>query len=163
MPFSLAGRSGAGRVDLQQAVVQSAAFEADAQGTISLAAVMTNSAIQIPVSVSLSRPLAQRMNLAPANTPANAPYAKLPDFLTMRGTVGEPAPQVNKLALAGAVLKGVGGAVPGSGGLLQQLGGILTGSGAAATNAAPNAQTNPPAANQSPVNDLLNGLFGPKK
>ena len=39
----------------------------------------------------------------------------------------------------------------------------MTGSGSAATNAAPNAQTNPPAANQSPVNDLLNGLFGPKK
>jgi hypothetical protein len=187
------GTIGSGRVDLQQAVVQSAAFKAESQGTVTLATVMTNSTIRIPVAIFLTRTTALRMNLVPANTPTNAAYARLPDFLTMTGTLGQPRPDINKLALAGAVLKGAGAASPNStGGILQGVGELLTGPAPGATNApggtatnqagskgggllqglggilnqatAPaGGQTNQSATNQSPVNDLINGLFGPKK
>lgn len=151
------GKVGAGRVDLQQAVVQSAAFKADAGGgAITLAPVLTNSAIQIPVAISLSQPIAQRIGLASASTSTNAAYTKLPDFLTMTGTVGEAKTKINYLALAGLAGKSVTGAVQGLGGSVGgTLGNIL--------GIKPATTTNQPPATQSPVNNLINGLFGPKK
>ena len=102
------GTAGSGRIELQQAMVQSPAFEADASsGTVTLAPVLTNSALQIPVSVSLSRPIAQRLNLVPAGTPTNAAYAKLPDFLTMKGTVGAAKTKIDYVALAGTAWRSV--------------------------------------------------------
>jgi len=152
--ISLRGTAGSGRVDLQNAVVQSPTFEARAKGTITLAEVLTNSLLQIPVSVSLERSVAQRINMA-GNTPASATYAQLPDFLTMTGTLGNSKADVNKAALLSAVLQGVGGKGGQAGGLLQGVGGLLGNNASAATNA--------PATNPSPANNLLDGLFGPKK
>jgi hypothetical protein len=153
----LGGKVGMGRVDLQQAVVQSLAFKADASGgTITLAPVLTNSAIQIPVAISLSQPIAQRISLVSTNASTNAAYAKLPDFLTMIGTVGAPKTKIDYLALAGTAGKSVTGAVQGlTGNVGGALGNIL--------GTKPAATTNQPAATQSPVNSLINGLFGPKK
>ena len=155
------GTIGSGQVVLQQALVESPAFQAKANGTITLAPILTNSTLDIPVSIALSRPLAERLNLVPANSPTNALYALLPDFLTMRGTAGQPKSDVNKAVLAGTVFKGVGGIVSqfsgsgkssgkGLGGFLQGLGG--------GTNA-PAGSNASPATNQSPVNNLLKGLF----
>jgi hypothetical protein len=146
--------AGSGRVDLKQAAVQSAAFRADASGTITLAPVLTNSAIRIPVAVSLSRPIAQRLNLASADT--NAAYAKLPDFLTMQGTLGEPKSKINYLALAGAVGQGLGGTVQGLGGTVGGVLGNILGTPSTGT-------TNQPATNASPVDSLIRGIFGPRK
>jgi hypothetical protein len=151
------GKVGSGRVDLQHAVVQSPTFRAEAQGTIALAPIWTNSPIQIPVAVSLNRSLAQRMNLVPANTPTNAAYARLPDFLTMKGTVG--APVIDMTKLASGLLQGVQTAVPSASGVLQQLGTILTGS----TNAPTGGRANQPGANQNTINDLLQNFLGPSK
>jgi len=151
------GSIGSGQVQLQQAMVQSSAFEADATGTITLAPILTNSPIQMPVSISLSRSVAEQINLVPANAPTNTAYVKLPDFLTMRGTVGQPKTDINKVALAGTVFRGISSLVPSngkSGNIIQGLGGLL--GTAANTNAAP-------ATNQTPVNNLLNQLFKPKK
>jgi uncharacterized protein involved in outer membrane biogenesis len=156
---SIAGRAtvGAGRVDLQQAVVRSAAFEADAsQGIIALGAPLTNSIMQIPVALLLSRPLAQQMNLVPEGTPTNATFVKLPDFLTMKGTFGKPEPDINKRVLLGTALTGIAGSVPKASGILQEVGGLLTGQ-RAATNAAPAANTNAPAKSGG---SLLQGLGG---
>jgi hypothetical protein len=177
------GSASAGKVNLQQAMIQSTAFRADATGTVTLAQVLTNSAINIPVSVSLSQSIARRINLVSADTPTNATYVKLPDFLTETGTVGEPKSQINKLALislaakglsgsgiggtAGSIIQGLGFGAAGTntagqstnkvGSLLQGLGGIL--GGTTATNAA---TTNQPATNQ-PLNNLLNDLLNSKK
>jgi uncharacterized protein involved in outer membrane biogenesis len=153
------GKAASGKVNLQQAVIQSPAFLAEATGTVTLASVLTNSAIHIPVSLSLSQPIAQRINLVSADTPTNAPYAKLPDFLTVTGTVGDPKAQKNTVALISLAAKGIGGAIPGVGGtagnLIQGLNGILGGNSSGGTNA-----TNPPATNQpAPLNNLLNNLF----
>ena len=153
----LQGTAGAGRLELKKAVVQSAAFEADASsGTVTLAAVLTNSAIQIPVAVSLSRPIAQRMNLVPAGTPTTAVYAKLPDFFTMTGSVGVPKSKIDYLALASTAGKSVAEAIQGRG---VNLGGVLN----SFLGTTPAGSTNEPATNQSPVNNLIEGLFGPKK
>jgi uncharacterized protein involved in outer membrane biogenesis len=179
------GNAASGSVNLQEAVVQSSAFRANANGAVTLAPVLTNSAIRIPVSVSLSMPLAQRFNIVPTGTPTNAPYAKLPDFLTLTGTVGNPDKQINKMALLSLAAKGIGGtagsAIQGLGGLLggnsgastnggsaatNQLGGLLQGLGGILGGNAPantNAPSNQPPANQTPANNLLNNLFGPKK
>ena len=131
---------------------------------ITLAAILTNSPIQIPISISLSRSIAERVNLLPADAPTNATYVKLPDFVTMRGTVGNPHSDFNKAVLAGTVFRGLSGLVPsnGKGGnLIQGLGGLLGGRTSAAPNT--NATPNQPSTNQTPVNNLLNQLFKPKK
>ena len=164
--------------------MQSPAFEAQASGTITLAEVLTNSPLLMPVSISLERSVAQRINMA-GNTPTNATYAKLPDFLTMKGTLGNSKADINYVALASASLQGVGGKAGQVGGALQGLsglfsggtnatsgsstnpsggkaGGLLQGIGGLLGNSPP-AATNAPATNQSPADSLLRGLFRPKK
>ncbi len=102
------GKAGGGQIDLQQATVQSTAFKADARGGIALAQVLTNSTINIPVAVFVSQPIGKQLNLASANTAANATYVPLPQFLTMTGTIGNPKADINKVALAGLTLKSLG-------------------------------------------------------
>jgi hypothetical protein len=145
---------------------------------------LTNSPLQIPVSVSLERSVAQRLNMA-GNTPTNATYAKLPDFLTMKGTLGNSKADINYAVLASAVLQGLGGKAGQASGALQSLssllsggtnntsnsstnqsggkaGGLLQGISGLLSNSVP-AATNASATNKSPVNDLIDGFFGPKK
>ncbi len=126
------GVIGSGKVDLQKAVVQSGAFEADAHGTVTLADVLTNSALQVPVSVSLSHGIAKEFGLASADTPTNETYVKLPEFYTMKGTVGDPKNDINKLALAklgGKAVLGVASQFGGnSGSLIKSAEGLLGGS-----------------------------------
>lgn len=102
------GQAGGGRIAVQQASVQSAAFEADAPGDIVLAPVLTNSVISFPVTVSLSQPIAQKLNLAATNSAAGTTYVPLPQFLTMTGTIGEPKTQIKKSALLGLTVKSLG-------------------------------------------------------
>ena len=105
--ITVQGGAGNGQINLQLAVVQSAAFEADATGTIALAPVLTNSTINIPVTVLLSRSIAGQLNLAAANTSAGA-YVPLPQFLTMTRTLGDPKAEINKVALVGLTVQSVG-------------------------------------------------------
>ncbi|MGB7768246.1 MAG: AsmA family protein, partial [Verrucomicrobiia bacterium] len=124
------GRAGNGQINLQSAVVQSAAFEADASGVINLAPVLTNSTINIPITVSLSQSIASQLNLAAANTTTGAAYVPLPQFLTMKQTLGDPKAEIKKLALAGIAVKSVG-----------------------------NSLTQPASGNSSPVGTFLNQLL----
>ncbi len=101
------GRAGNGQINLQSAFVQSAAFEADATGTIALAPVLTNSTINIPITILLSRSIAGQLNLAAANNAAGE-YVPLPQFLTMKRTLGDPKADINKLALVGLTVQSVG-------------------------------------------------------
>jgi hypothetical protein len=103
------GRAGAGRIDLSQATVQSAAFEADAQGNVILAPVLTNSTINIPIAISVSQPVAKQLNLASASASPGTSYVPLPQFLTMTGTIGDPKTQIKKTALVGLTVKSLGG------------------------------------------------------
>jgi uncharacterized protein involved in outer membrane biogenesis len=107
--ISVQAKAGGGQVDLQSASVQSSAFEADATGGITLNAVLTNSVINIPVTVSLSQAIAKQLNVASTTASANALYVPLPQFLTMTGTVGNPKANIDKLALTGVVVHSVTG------------------------------------------------------
>jgi hypothetical protein len=104
-------RAGDGRIDLQQATVQSMAFKADARGGIALAQVLTNSTINIPVAVFVSRSIGKQLNLVSGNTAANATYVPLPQFLTMKGTIGVPKADINKVALGGMAVQSLGGGI----------------------------------------------------
>ncbi len=105
--IAVQGRAGNGRIDLQLGDVQSAAFEADATGTIALAPALTNSTINIPVTILLSRSIAGQLNLAAVSTTTGA-YVPLPQFLTMTRTLGDPKADISKLALAGIAVQSVG-------------------------------------------------------
>ena len=104
-------RAGGGRIDLPSASVQSTAFKADAQGGIALAQVLTNSTINIPVAVFVSRSIGKQLNLVSGNTAANATYVPLPQFLTMKGTIGVPKADINKAALGGMAVQSLGGGI----------------------------------------------------
>src|SRR5207247_7357475 len=110
-------------------------------GIIRLVDFLTYSSLKIPLGVSVRRGLAEKINMVPAGTPTNAVYAKLPDYVTIIGTMGNPDKKINTAALLGTALQQLGGNIPGvnkqTGSLIQGLGGLLTGrQQPAATNAA---------------------------
>jgi hypothetical protein len=122
------GDVASGKVNLQKAVVQSAAFLAEARGRVTLANVLTNSTLQIPVSISLSHSIAKNIGLA--GDASNTAYEKLPDFYTEVGTVGDPKPHTDAVALGKVGLKalvGVGSKVGGSTGQILREAGSLFG------------------------------------
>jgi hypothetical protein len=158
-----------GRVELQQTRVLSSAFEADARGDITLAPVLTNSTLKIPVSIALQRSLADKIGLVPANTPTNVAYLPLPDFYTEVGTIGDPKPHIDPVALVAfaakaglGVAKQIGGAAGGKGesilNAVEGLGGLSGGKTAPAGT-----QTNQPPAEQNPPFNPLDLLRGLKK
>ena len=186
------GKMGAGQIDLQQALVQSPAFEANPAGTVTIAPVLTNSSLQIPVAVSLERSVAQEINLA-GNTPTNAAYAKLPDFLTITGTLGNPKSDINRMVIVSVALQAIGGKAGQAGSMLQGISGLVSGGASGTANAsgtnqpgtslggllqrglggapgsntpsatnAPPTATNPPPATQAPLGSLLNQLLKKK-
>ena len=63
--ISVQAKAGSGRIDLQQATVQSAIFEATGQGDITLAQVLTNSPLNLPVPVRVSQTISPRRNRRP--------------------------------------------------------------------------------------------------
>ena len=152
------GKAGAGQVQVQEASVRSPAFIAHLQGDISLAPVLTNSTLNLPLQLSLARGLADKVKVVPAGTPTNAVYAKLPDFVTIKGTVGKQETKVDAVAVAkiavqaGAGMLGTNNAV---GSALGALNSLLGGG----SKAAP-AGTNAPAASGSSLEKALGGLLG---
>ncbi len=152
-----------GKIQLQSAELRSAAFQALASGQITLEPILTNSAISIPVRATLSRSLAAQIGLVDANTPTNAVYVALPDFLTMEGTIGKPQTKIDKVAVATLALKtsggiadkigGVGGEKAGS--IMNAVGGLL--GGKTTTNSISTTTTN-----KSPASGLLDLFKKPK-
>jgi hypothetical protein len=106
-----------------------------AAGDITLAPALTNSTINIPVGITLSRALADKVGLVSKDTPTNAVYVALPDFLKLKGTVGKPDKDINTMALlafaaktAGGVAKQTGGAATDTvGSLLDAAAGLFGG------------------------------------
>lgn len=166
--ITLRGNAGNGKVVLERAVVRSTVFEGVVtNGTVTLAEVLTNSPIDIPISISINKAFTSSFtNLSFVDAPTNGNYVKLPDFFSEIGTVGDPKPKLDKVALAKAMAQAIvpdliGGGTNGpAGNLLQGIGGFLQG-GVATNN---QLGTNQPAAtNQAPGNNLLNRLLGPGK
>ena len=159
--IDLSADLGNGGVALKTARVQSAALRIDARGGLRFAPQLTNSPLNIPVSIALSRKIAEKAVLLDASTPADAAYAPLPEFLTIKGTLGNPSPATDKLALAAMGAKTLGRAAAGLGGNLggkvagaaAVLGNLLGNPTAPATNAAGAKPAAP--ANTNVVNPLL--------
>ncbi len=128
--ISVQAKAGNGQMNLQSASVQSSAFEADANGGVMLNSALTNSTINVPVTISLSQAIAKQLNVTSTTASANSGYVPLPQFLTMTGTIGNPKANINKLALAGIVAHSVTGSL-----------------------------LNPSGTNSSPVGSLLNHLL----
>jgi hypothetical protein len=99
--ISAKGTAGAGKILLQQAAMQSPIFRAEVNGTVTIANVLSNSPIDLPVTILLERTVAQSSRLAPADTGSDEKYVRLPTFLTMRGTLGDPKKDINKTVLLG--------------------------------------------------------------
>ena len=180
---------GSGKVDLQRFAVESEAFFAQSGGEIILDQVLTNSALNLPLDLSLRRSLAIKARVASSSVPEDQKFVQLPRFVTVEGTLGAPEPNINKLALTGVLLQAAEKAGIGSDkveGVLGDLGNILTGQNQAGGTNAPgtnqsagnilrglggllggdkqntstNATTNTPPANENPAGNLLRGLGG---
>ncbi len=119
--------AGAGKLAVSDTRVASPAFLAEARGDIALAEELNDSRLNLPVSISV---------------PKSGQMDKLPDFLTVKGTLGKPENDIDKLALvqvaarlpgglgetASKGLNQLGGAVEKvTGGLIPNVGGLLTG------------------------------------
>jgi hypothetical protein len=146
-----------GTVRVENASIESEAFFANVTGTITLADVITNSTLNLPIDFSLRRSLAEKTKILPSNTLPDAPYARLGNIYTVRGTVGVPDPDANKAVLAGIALQGAAGFGLGNEKTekaLGAIGNILTGQKSATTS------TNAGSTNASPAGNLLEGLGG---
>ncbi|MCX8107861.1 MAG: AsmA family protein, partial [Verrucomicrobiae bacterium] len=144
------GKAANGLVNLDRGLVQSTAFQAEARGSITLAPAFTNSALNIPVAILLRRSLAERASLLPDGAPTNTAFVRLPDFLTIKGTAGDPKADINKLALASLTLKAgagivgqsTGGALEKAANIVGAVGNLIGGTGTTSTNAPAQTTTN---------------------
>jgi uncharacterized protein involved in outer membrane biogenesis len=138
------------KATLTRLTLQSIAFEADTKGVIPLADALEQSPLNLPIEFRLRRSLAEKSDLLPANAPTNAQYVKLPDFLTVKGTLAEPQSDLKETALGGLLLKsGVGIAEKlgvklddKTGNLLKGAGNLLTGEKSSGTSTNQGATTN---------------------
>jgi len=151
------GEMGSGAITVKQLGVESEAFFASGAGAVTLADVLTNSPIQLPLEVALRRSLAQKTRLLPEGTPPEARYAALPRFVSVKGTLGAPSPEIDKLVLAGLIAKGAAGlglnfGSEAAGKVGSTVGNLLGGAQSAITNATGNPG--------NPVGNLLGGLGG---
>ena len=120
------GTASDGKVTVEQVVVRSVVFEADVtNGTVTLAPVLTNSTINLPIGILLSAPIVGRFPiLAADNASTNGGYIRMPDFYVEKGTLGNPKPSISAVAfgknLIQRVIPGVGGGTNGGGNILQR-------------------------------------------
>jgi len=103
------GTAGGGKIELKQAYVESMAFHGEATGAIEIANVLTNSVLRFPVTVSLNKAVTDKLGLTPSDTPTNAVFVALPEFLKMSGTLGNPKSNPDYVVLAKIALKSAGG------------------------------------------------------
>jgi hypothetical protein len=151
----LTGTAGNGVIKFQQSEVRSSAFSAGSAGEIALASVLDNSKIKLPVNVSLSRKLANKIGFSVTDT--NLAYVEMPAFLRMEGTIGKPERKIDYTVLAGIAAKAVKGP---AGNFLQSITGQKTPTG---TNQTPSSATNQPTSTATEAIKGIGGLFGGKK
>lgn len=113
MEIIAVAKMGEGRIDLTQALARSAAFEASAVGGIPIATELMQSKLDFPLDIALKRELAVGARLAPSDTPTNQVYIALPRIAALKGTLGAPAPEIDKVKTGLLLAKGIGGMVGG--------------------------------------------------
>lgn len=159
--LTLTGRAGDGKIELQPAQVQSAAFHIHSAGVIAIAPRLEDSTLRLPVNLALGRRYAEKIGLATTHLPTNIFYVPLADFLTVKHTLAEPKTDLSKTGLAALLAQT-------SGGLLKELGEATGEKGQAVLDVvggllAPKTSTNAPTATNTPTGSLLDLLKRPKK
>jgi hypothetical protein len=155
---------GTGKINLTQLALVSPAFAAATKGDLSIADNLGASQLsKWPMTFQLERSLAEKIQLAPKDTPTNVAFVVLPQFIKVAGTLNAPKPDLDLKSLAGAALVKYVDKIPGvdekTSNLLKGLGNKLTGTKTGDTNAA---GTNAPAATNKPAGNLLDLLKRPK-
>jgi hypothetical protein len=147
-----------GKINLNGFQVLSEAYMLKTHGIIPIAKELTNSALpDLPLELSLTRNVAVRASLAPANTPTNTAYVPLPIFARVGGTIGNADTKIDKVVIGTTIAKAaankfdLGGKVGGDAGKLLQ--GVL--GGGSNTNASGTTETN-----KSTAGSVLQGLQG---
>ena len=137
-------------------------------GVVTFAVPLTNTPLNIPMTLSLKKEYLQRIPFFAAYAETNSAYIQLPlDIVKVGGTVGSPKAKLNLSAKdlfttknVTTILKGVESQVGGSKSksIISDINGVLGGGQS-------NTATNTPATNSTPqsivpaANKLLNGLF----
>jgi hypothetical protein len=168
MEIQAGAKMGDGKIELVDTRARSASLEITTVGSIPIADDLMQSPLGFPLNVSLSRELAERAKLVTAETPTNALYVAIPTIASLKGTLGAPAPDVDKVKAGLLAARGIAGLVGGQtgsaiggvtdlvgdvakgktnavGNLIQGLGNLLGGK-PVATNAAPASGATPAAA-----------------
>jgi len=154
--------AGNGNIEIPTFIAHSDAFMAQSQGVIPIADVLNDSPLNQDIEVSLARGLANKLRFT--DVPTNVAYMKLPTFVHLKGTLGNPDPKTDKTKIIALTAAGIGGAVGGkAGGILEGVGSLLGAKPAPAQ--APETSNAPPSDVQqpNPVNDILNLFKKPKK
>jgi len=146
---------GSGKIDIKKLVVQSPVFMVETSGAIPIEDVLTNSPLDLPVVISLKQEYAKRFSLQNQGEE----YVKLPQFATVKGTIGSPDVKIDKLKIAAITAVGIGTATGNrAGNIIRNFTNIITGD-TKSTNQIDKATTNaPPASPQplAPVKNLFN-------
>jgi len=155
--------AGNGVINLDQLDVMSPRFLSRNNGKIILNDILTNSTIDIPITLEIERSLVQKLGLQANNTNR---YVLLPQFAKITGTIGSYKTKVDEFALSKLILKSVTGVPERAGaGALN----IITNIGSSLKNlqlstnllSHTNILTNPPA-QKNPLGNLFNLLQNPK-
>lgn len=116
MDLIASAQMGGGKIDLTNAVVRSSSFEAGSVGSIPIAANLMQSPLSFPLNLALRRDLADRAKLVSSDTPTNAAYVAIPAIASIKGTLGAPAPEVDKVKAGLLAARAIGGALGGKAG-----------------------------------------------
>ena len=148
-----------GQVNVRPFTAGSAAFWATAEGVIRLAPVLTNSPVDLPVQLALRADLARQIKLAQFTPSSRTNFLNLPPLVKIKGTLGSPETEIDKLRLAALLAGSVGGAIGGTAGdAVQGVSSLLQGNVGAAVDSLgqlipgrkPVAPTNAPPATNAP-------------
>jgi hypothetical protein len=95
--------------------------------------------------------MAESIRAISKETNHTSDYVRLPDFIKVTGTIGEPNAKLDKLALTGSVLEKYADKIPGldekTGNMLKGLGGLIGNKRETSTTNNPSS-TNAPSTNQ---------------
>ena len=134
---------GNGQIETKKFVAHSAAFLAESTGTIPIADVLNDSPLSQPVDIALAQNVAARLHITTVRIEQG--FARLPTFVHLAGTLGDPTAKTDKAVIVGLVGSGVAGVVGGTaGGIIQGVSGLLTGQPAATNAPSSSSSTNAP-------------------
>ena len=95
------------------------------------------------MDIALAQDLAARLHITTVRIEQG--FARLPTFVHLAGTLGDPTAKTDKAVIVGLVGSGVAGVVGGTaGGIIQGVSGLLTGQPAATNAPTSSSSTNTP-------------------